>query len=156
MKDNLLNTWSIHNRINIYLLNAITPEGFQAISASGGRTVGDQFAHMHNVRLRWLEGAAPELRKGLVEIPKEKTPEKPLLQQSFEQSGHAIEELIRQVLPKGGKVKVFKGHAITFIGYLISHESHHRGQIILSLKQAGFTVDKEVLYGIWKMWFSPQ
>lgn len=47
-------------------------------------------------------------------------------------------------------LKRFKPHSVAFLGYLISHESHHRGQIVLSLKQAGFPVSRKVAYGIWE------
>ena len=66
------------------------------------------------------------------------------------ESGVAIKSLLDQSLRTGGKVKGFKPHVSAFLGYLISHESHHRGQIILSLKQAGHALDKKVLYGIWE------
>ena len=56
MKE-LIETWNINNRINIYLLNAINEEYLKDISASKGRTVGEQFAHMHNVRLMWFKAA---------------------------------------------------------------------------------------------------
>jgi len=49
-----------------------------------------------------------------------------------------------------GKIKGFKPHPAAFLGYLISHESHHRGQIMLSLKQSGHKVDQKVGYGIWE------
>jgi uncharacterized damage-inducible protein DinB len=49
-----------------------------------------------------------------------------------------------------GKVKGFKPHATAFLGYIISHESHHRGQLIATLKQAGIPLDKKVLYGMWE------
>jgi integrase/recombinase XerD len=42
------------------------------------------------------------------------------------------------------------GHVGAFLGYLISHESHHRGQIALILKQAGMPLDRKVAYGVWE------
>jgi len=143
-------TWEIHNRINLYLLESIAPAALAAHSASKGRSVGEQFAHLHNVRLMWLKAAAPELLKGLTKIEKEQAEDKKLLQQSLQQSGKAVGLLLNQSSESGGKVKGFKPHVTGFLGYLISHESHHRGQIALSLKQAGHPVEKKVLYGIWE------
>jgi len=56
----------------------------------------------------------------------------------------------RDSLPSFAQAEGFKPHAAAFLGYLISHESHHRGQIVLSLKQAGHPVDKKIQYGIWE------
>ncbi|MDQ6654000.1 MAG: DinB family protein [Acidobacteriota bacterium] len=145
-----LETWDIHNRINLYLLDAVEPAALSSLSASKGRNVGEQFGHIHNVRLMWLKAAAPELLTGLVKIEKGQALEKKLLHKSLTDSAGAIKLLLGQALPGGSKVKGFKPHAIAFLGYLISHESHHRGQIILSLKQSGKVLDKKILYGIWE------
>ncbi len=145
-----LETWEIHNRINLYLLDAIEPAALSSLSASKGRSVGEQFAHVHNVRLMWLKASAPDLLAGLAKIEKEQSGDLKLLRKSLEASSQAIRSLLGQSLQAGGKVKGFKPHAVGFLGYLISHESHHRGQIILSLKQAGKVLDKKILYGIWE------
>jgi len=50
MKE-LIETWEINNRINLYLLEAIDEAYLKDVSASKGRNVGEQFAHIHNVRL---------------------------------------------------------------------------------------------------------
>jgi uncharacterized damage-inducible protein DinB len=145
-----LETWEIHSRINLYLLDAVEPAALASLSASKGRTVGEQFAHIHNVRLMWLKSAAPDLLAGLIKIEKEQADDKKLLRKSLLDSGEAIKMLLDQSVQQGGRVKGFKPHASAFLGYLISHESHHRGQIILSLKQAGKVLDKKILFGIWE------
>jgi len=149
-ESQIIETWEIHNRINLYLLEATEAPNLQSLSASKGRTVGEQFAHLHNVRLMWLKAAAPDLLAGLAKVEKEHAKDKKLLRKSLETSAKAIALLLAQSLKDGGRVKGFKPHAVAFLGYLISHESHHRGQLILSLKQAGAILDKKILYGIWE------
>lgn len=48
--------------------------------------------------------------------------------------------LIDRISPEGIGVSV---------GYLIAHESHLRGNILLTLKQCGHKVDSETQYAIW-------
>ena len=146
----LLETWQIHDRINLYLLDAVDPSSLDSHSASKGRSVGEQFGHIHNVRLMWLKSAAPDLLTGLAKVENEQANDKKLLKKSLTDSGAAIGKLLANSLEADGKIKGFKPHAAAFLGYLISHESHHRGQILLALKQAGHAVDKKIQYGIWE------
>jgi uncharacterized damage-inducible protein DinB len=53
-------------------------------------------------------------------------------------------------LAAGGKVKGFKPHVVAFVGYLISHESHHRGQIGWTLKNTGHPLSQKTAYGLWE------
>ena len=49
--EQIIDSWHIHTRITFYLLDAIPEEALAGISASKGRSVGQMFAHVHNVRL---------------------------------------------------------------------------------------------------------
>ena len=74
----IIDTWNINNRINLYMLDAIAPAALNDISASKGRTVAQQFAHLHNVRLMWLKVSGPELIEGIDKIEKETAADKKL------------------------------------------------------------------------------
>lgn len=149
MVEQIIETWNIHNRINLYLLESINEASLNDISASKGRTVFEQFAHIHNVRLMWINASKPSLSEGLTKIEKGNESNKELLIQSLRQSGSAIEQLLIIGMDEG-KIKGFKPHPIAFLGYLISHESHHRGQINITLKQAGHPVNKKTSFGLWE------
>lgn len=150
MNDHLVETWLINDRINRYCLDAIPSSAFDAVAASKGRTVAEQFAHLHNVRLMWLKEAAPDLLDGLEKIAKTPKPSAKVLGRALERSGQAVALLIRRSMEAGGRVKGFKPHVTAFVGYLIAHEAHHRGQIVLILKESGQPLDRKVAYGIWE------
>jgi uncharacterized damage-inducible protein DinB len=141
----LIETWQIHNRVHLFLLEEITEEALESQLFPRGRTVRDLFAHIHNVRLMWLKSAAPELLENLEKLEKEAKPDKNSVQLALKASGAAIETLL-----ENSKVKGFKPHATAFLGYLISHESHHRGQIEWALRHAGHTLTDKTSYGLWE------
>ncbi len=148
--DHFIETWEIHSRITLYLLDAISPEALSGKPGNGkGRSVGELFAHTHNVRLMWLKSAAPELLAGLHKIESESANDRDLLATSLSVSSGAISQLLTQSF-ESGRVKGFKPHPAAFLGYMISHESHHRGEIEMTLAQAGHKLDQKVSFGLWE------
>lgn len=148
--DALIETWNIHNRINLYMLDSIKPDALAGVSLSKGRTVGQEFAHMHNVRLDWLKPSAPELIEPLTKIEKENADDKARLKKGLKESGEAIAALLATSIARGGRIKGFKPHVTAFVGYMISHESYHRGEIGIILAQSGNALDKKTSYGMWE------
>lgn len=145
--DAVLETWRIHARTNLYLLDAIVPEAFAAEAPKKGRSFVGMLAHIHNVRLLWLESAAPELLNGLEKLADDAN--RATLHAALAASAAAIEQLLEKSLPTG-KIKGFKPHATAFVGYLISHEAYHHGEIGMALTQAGFPLNRKTAFGLWE------
>lgn len=151
LTEQVLDTWRIHHRINLYLLDAIADDALGDVGATKGRSVRKTFAHLHNVRLMWLKAAAPELLEGLEKLGDDEDDwsDRAALRSALGASSSAIETLLARGL-EAGKIKGFKPHPVAFLGYLISHESHHRGQVMLALKANGHLPDRKVQYGMWE------
>jgi uncharacterized damage-inducible protein DinB len=151
LTDQMLDTWVIHNRILIHLLDNIPEEALSGLSASGGRSVGQMFAHIHNVRLMWLEVSAPDLFKTQSKVPARKKDEfsTAQLRSALESSAQVMQEFLRRGF-ESGKLKEIKPHPGAGFGYFIGHEWYHIGEIGITLTQAGFPLDDKVAYGIWE------
>jgi uncharacterized damage-inducible protein DinB len=109
----LVETWTIHDRINLYLLDALTQEQL-AVPLLKGRAVGPQFAHIHNVRLMWLKSAGPDLLEGQIKL--EKDVESETLRRELTASGQAIAHLVARAANSDGRIKGFKPHVTAFVG----------------------------------------
>jgi uncharacterized damage-inducible protein DinB len=148
LADQLVDAWNIHNRIQLYLLDAIAPEALRGAPAAKGRSVGSMFAHIHNIRLVRIEFGDPALAVGLTKIEKDEAEDKELLRRALHDSGIAVAALLQKGL-QTGKIKNFKPHPAAFAAYLIAHEAYHQGEIGIVLNQAGHKLDREIAYGMW-------
>ena len=69
---------------------------------------------------------------------------------ALDASAAAIERLVADAADGDGRVKGFKPHVTAFVGYLLSHEAHHRGQVAQALRLTGTPLDKKVSFGLWE------
>ncbi|MGO8793430.1 MAG: DinB family protein [Candidatus Sulfotelmatobacter sp.] len=145
----LVHAFEINNRINQYLIENVLAEAWTAKPPEGkGRTISAIIAHMHNVRVMWLKAAA----KGS-EIPEQLdratlTPAQAV--KAMNASCSALVELLGRAAKSDGRIKGFRPDVAAFLGYLIAHDAHHRGQIAMLARQVGHPISQKVMFGIWE------
>ncbi len=146
----LLEAWRTNNRISLYLLDRISDAGMACtLSRRGGRGVAGQFGHMHNVRVWHLEKRAKDLGRGLVTFPAKTVPGRQELKDAFDASGAAVEQFLSDLTAGVPKRRGFNRGIATTLAYFVAHESHHRGSILLTLKECGENLDQPTRYAIW-------
>ena len=144
----LLNALDTNHRISLYLIENLPAEAWRAEPPGGkGRTVAAIVAHLHNVRVMWLKAAKAEdipdqLERATV------TPAQAM--RALESSRAALQNLCRQALQTDGRIRGFRPDVAGFVGYLIAHDAHHRGQIAMLARQLGYPLPQQAMFGMWE------
>jgi uncharacterized damage-inducible protein DinB len=145
----LLTAFETNQRINQYLLENLPQEAWNADPpGKKGRDIAAIVAHMHNVRVMWLKASA----KGS-KIPEQLdrasvTP--PEAAMALGESHAALAAVIDAALRSDGRIKGFRPDVIGFFGYLLAHDAHHRGQICMLARQAGYPLAQKAIFGMWE------
>ena len=151
LTEQLIAAWRTSDAHGRTLLAAIDLESLLLRARPGARTLGEIFAHLVDVRLRRLERIGGAKCIASVE-PLEKGDEesRDALDAALASSAEAVAELASARLVAREAVRDFSGGVPAFLGYLMAHDAHHRGQVLAVLAREGKKVPNEVAYGIWK------
>lgn len=144
-----LKAFETNERINQYLLANLPAEAWRADPPGDkGRNIASVVAHMHNVRVMWLKAAAKESK-----IPDQLNKHTATIAQAskaLQQSSEALVAVMQPALAGDGRIKGFKPDVAGFIGYLIAHDAHHRGQICMLARQVGHSLPQKAIFGMWE------
>jgi len=120
------------------------------------RTIAAMFAHMHNVRCKWIRLTAPHLKAPAQMKRGECTPE--LARVALAESAAGCAAMLDEALGGGeSRIVTFRrdGWAQPWsvgpemLCYMIAHEAHHRGQVCLVAHQLGFKLPNKVTSAMW-------
>jgi uncharacterized damage-inducible protein DinB len=148
--------FAVNDRLNRMLIERLDLAAWRAKPSGKVRTIAAIFAHLHNVRCKWIRLSAPHLKVPLQLNRANCTPNR--ASTALAQSAARCEEMLAEALDgDGGRVKKFvrDGWArpwpvgLEMLCYMISHEAHHRGQVCMIAHQLGFPLPNEVTSGMW-------
>jgi len=148
LPDALLTAFDTNDRINQYLIENLPAEAWRADPPENkGRTIAAIFAHIHNVRVMWLKAAQAS------KIPEQLERTSVTAAQAMkglDQSRAALSGVIKSALESDGRIKGFRPDVAGFLGYLIAHDAHHRGQICMLARQVGHPLPQKAMFGMWE------
>jgi uncharacterized damage-inducible protein DinB len=159
----LLRAYSASARISQYLVQRLDPAVWRAtLRGAGGtgeaggtratgsgrpKTIASLVAHIHNCGLRYLERTdptrvPPELDRFRV------TPAEAV--RALGAKRRIVLDVVGAALREGRRIVGFPHDATTYLAYYLSHDSHHRGQIVMLARLLGRPIDRDTMSGMWQ------
>lgn len=151
-------TWRTNDRVTAFLFEHL-PAALWTMPVPGGsrRTVRTIAGHIHNARCMWIKmlgrrhGIRVPERVGLLTVTREE------LLTAFERSSRGVADLLELGIGRGGRIPVsgvawlnLPVDVVHFLAYLVAHEGHHRGQIVMLARQTGHRLPADVTAGLWQ------
>ena len=161
--DLILPAWRTNARITSELVRALPPPIFRtAIPGFPRRTVRMMAVHLHNSRCMWLRTLGLPLGIQVPRLVDASWEGKTALLSALRESARAMETLLALGCERGGRIPATPkyvwrnlaldvGHVLT---YFVSHEAHHRGQLVIIARQLGAPVPKASAARLW--WWKPE
>jgi uncharacterized damage-inducible protein DinB len=147
--------FAANDRMNQLLIEHLDPAAWRAKPPGKVRTIAAIFAHMHNVRCKWIRLTAPHLK-----VPRQLNRTHCTPQQAragLAESAARCAEMLAEAVGGAGRVKEFLRDGWSrpwpagpeMLCYMIAHEAHHRGQVCMLAHQLGFPLPKQVTSWLW-------
>lgn len=162
MTSSVQTAWQANLKVNMALLNHLTPEMLDARTPGGGYSVAQHLAEIVGTTKNWGSrldearlGGLPNLytiREDLDEEDIEAfVPETDLarIREVFVETAAAAQEAAANA-PEGFTGELPHSSPDAFLIHMMVHDAHHRGQVLLALKTSGYELPNDDL--MWMPW----
>ena len=147
----------VNDRMNQLIIENLDPRAWRAEPPGHNvRTIAAIFAHVHNIRRKWLRLSAPHLKLpapfGRARCTQRQA------RSALAQSARCCAQMLAESFSgPESRVLQFRRDAWArpwpagpaMLAYMLTHEAHHRGQVCLLAHQLGFPLRVKTAYGMW-------
>lgn len=155
--EEMVRAYALNDRMNQMVLEHLDSRGWRAQPPSkGARTIAAIFAHVHNIRCKWLRLSAPHLKMPL-RLDRTRCTQREAASALAESAARCCEMLTEALSASHGHVPHFlrDGWATpwscgaSMFAYMMTHDAHHRGQACMLAHQLGFPLTTNTMAGMW-------
>lgn len=163
LHQEMVQAYIVNDGMNQFLLEHLDVRAWRAkLPGQKGRTIADIFAHVHNIRRKWLRLSAPYLKLP-AQLDRRRCTQKQARAALAESALRCSEMLAEALTMPQGRVQSFlrDGWArpwrpgAAMFAYMITHDAHHRGQACMMAHQLGFRLPVATGSRMWgweKLW----
>lgn len=155
LAEQMAQAFLVNDRINQLLIDHLAPRAWRAqIPGQKTRTIVDIFAHVHNIRRKWLRLSAPHIKLPAELDRRRCTPKQ--AQKALSESARFCSQMLAEALSdpenrtflRDGWARPWRP-GVAMFAYMITHEAHHRGQICLLAHQLGYRLPSSITSAMW-------
>jgi uncharacterized damage-inducible protein DinB len=159
LRDVILDAWRTNDRVTAFLVDSLPRDVWEAaVPGSPRRTVRMIAGHLHNARCMWIKTLGREHGIAVPRSVDRRTVAQKNVVAALAQSSRGVLALLELGCDRGGRIPPSRGyvwrnlpldvgHVLT---YLVAHEGHHRGQIVMIARQLGRRLPPAVTNGLWQ------
>lgn len=153
----LLDTWKTSNRVTEFFIEQLPDELWNLkIPGTSQKTIRMVLGHLHNARCMWIKMIGKQFGIRPPKNVDRRNVRKAALLQALIKSNGAMLDLLQSALNQGGLLPMnipfanIPPDVTHFMAYMIAHEAHHRGQIVLVARMVGQRLPQKITSGLWQ------